>query len=242
MQKHFNLVVILILIFSMFSSCARKPFVRTVTPKAPIIPITPIETTVTVTIKVSGDGKVEILGSSSLCDKSADCPVRLTKNSETEFQAIFDESTGLQLVGFTGCTSLEADGTICRITATSDTVVTVVFSKPPVANFLYQDDGSSVVYISLYDEQGNALTYDPEGSLSSVVFTSNISEQVKCTAGGDMGSVVANEKCLTGNPDYIFALAADSSIADLTITLVAKDAAGLTATFQERIRTPTPAN
>lgn len=207
-------------------------------PAEPGGPSITLDDMVTITIKVNGDGSVMTLSQDEPCSSDSDCSVRILRNSETEFMADWDESSGLKFVGFTGCSSLLADGVICRIKPNQDSVITATFSYPPVAGYVYADLGD-VVMFSIFNENGDALSYDPDGELSSLQFTASNGNAVQCVTNDSNLSIVDVTNCMVGDFNYVFALQVDENLDNLSVKLLVTDNAGLTSPEMEyQIRFP----
>lgn len=193
-----------------------------------------LDNSITLKVHVLGAGQVNILGADDPCDSSQDCDVKLEKGAVTEFQADWDDSDGLQLVSFSGCDSLAGSGSICRITADSSKTIVATFSKAPIAQFLY-DDQDSVIFLSLFDLDQKALTFDPDGTIESGAVTATNGVTFFCAYQGDAGQPADNSKCWT-DPDYFFMAEVDPSLSSLNVSLNVTDNTGLSFSYSQTIR------
>lgn len=197
-------------------------------PEVPMLPV--IGDTRAITVQVEGVGQVNIL-EMGFCEH--DCTVNIPTNHESQLQADnYDLENGGQLVWF-GCDLIIAES-ICQFTANTDRTISVRFSKPPVADFIRSDQGS-IVYISLFDGDGNALASDPDGTIASFTIVSSSGDAVLCALNGDLNQTAQLTTCLEESDHYLV-LEVDGNLTNLSITLTVTDNLGFSSTFTDVLR------
>jgi len=222
---------------SVLACALGKPFVAYQKPAISPQPVqpTPAPEMVSIDAKVIGPGEIDSSNSSSVCVGTKSCLFEFNKGSQGQFEAIWDGSTGLQFLGFSGCDAIEAEGTICTFLATTGKIIGAKFSTPPSVSMISQDN-SSFVYLSAYNSSGEPTITDSDTPITEMTVTASSGSSVTCTLNGDKSMVVDDMKCIAGGSNYYFSFDVDPALTSLSVTTVVTNSEGLSATFKQLIR------
>jgi hypothetical protein len=215
-------------------ACSTKASSRAVAVR--VGPAQPVSQSVTITVGVTGGGKVEILSTGGECASA--CPIKVVKSTAEEIQVAADSPAGLQLVKYVGCDAYADAPTdsICIIYATANKSVTAVFSSPsspPIASFISQDNvaADGTAYISLFDASGSPLVSQPLGSIAQATLKASDGASIICTDGSSLTVAVAASTCLTV-PTHFYVLQTTIGAAPgISVALTATNALGLSTIF-----------